>query len=258
MDNTIVEQKGRVALIRLNRPDKLNALSTDLFTELNAAIDEAEKNDDTGAIVIIGVGRAFAVGVDISEIVQLSAHAADSPELKALGNMWERTFHCEKPTIAAVGGVALGGGCELAMMCDMIIAVDNAKFAQPEINLGIIPGIGGTQRLTRAIGKAKAMEMILTGRMMDAVSAEAAGLITRLVAADKLEAEALNLAAAIAAQSLPIVRAAKKAVNAAFNTTLESGLQVERRLFHATADYVDRHEGLSAFLEKRKPVFKHE
>ena len=258
MNNIIVEQKGRVALMRLNRPDKLNALSTALFTELSAAIDEAEKNNNTGAIVIIGVGRAFAAGVDISEIVQLSAHAADSPELKALGNLWDRTARCEKPTIAAVSGVALGGGCELAMMCDMIIAADNAQFAQPEINLGVIPGIGGTQRLTRAIGKAKAMEMILTGRMMNAASAASAGLITRLVAADKLEEEALNLAAAIAALSLPIVRAAKQAVNAAFNTTLEDGLQVERRIFHATADYADRHEGLSAFLEKRKPVFKHE
>ena len=211
-----------------------------------------------GRLSSSALGGRLPSGVDVSEIAQLSNHAVDSPELKALGDMWERASRCEKPIIAAVGGVALGGGCELAMMCDMIIAADNAKFAQPEINLGIIPGIGGTQRLTRAIGKAKAMEMILVGRMMDAVSAEAAGLITRLVAADKLEAEALNLAAAIATQSLPIVRAAKKAVNAAFNTTLEGGLQVERRLFHATADYADRHEGLSAFLEKRKPVFKHE
>ena len=255
MDNIIVEQIKRVTIIRLNRPDKLNALSAGLFQELNTALDKAEGDDTTGAIVIIGVGRAFAAGVDIKEITELSAHAADSEELKSLGKMWERISLCQKPVIAAVGGLALGGGCELAMMCDMIVAADNAKFAQPEINLGVIPGIGGTQRLTRAIGKAKAMEMILTGRVMDAREADNAGLITRLVAADVLEAEALELADAVSSQSLPVVRLAKQAVNASYNTTLNEGLALERRLFHATAEFADRQEGTQAFLEKRKPRF---
>ena len=249
-ENIIVDKQGRVGIIRLNRPQALNALNMALKAELGLAIDAFEADDGIGCMLITGSEKAFAAGADIKEM-------ADKSFIEAfLGNFagtWDRASRARKPIVAAVAGFALGGGCELAMQCDIIIAADNAKFGQPEIKLGVIPGIGGTQRLTRAIGKAKAMEMNLTGRMMDAKEAEAAGLVARVVPADKLLEEALRVADTIATMSLPSVLAAKEAVNAAFETTLAQGVAFERRLFHSLFATADQKEGMRAFIEKRKP-----
>lgn len=256
MENILVERYERVTLIRLNRPEKLNALSSELFTELNPALDEAERDDGVGAIVIIGSGRAFAAGADIVEMTGLADYSAVA-DSDFITGLWERIPGCRKPTIAAVNGFALGGGCELAMMCDFILAAASAKFSQPEIKLGTIPGAGGTQRLTHLVGKAKAMELCLTGRMMDAAEAERAGLVARVVADDQLEADALETAAVIASYSLPVVRIAKESINAALEMPLAAGLRHERRLFHSTFALADRREGMTAFVEKRDADFKH-
>lgn len=247
-------QHGKVALIRLNRPDKLNALSSALFADLNAALATAEADDGTSVIVLTGNGKAFAAGADIAE---MAAHAtyADVEKIDFISNGWEDIARCRKPIIAAVNGYALGGGCELAMMCDIILAADNAQFAQPEVKLAIPPGIGGTQRLPRAIGKYKAMELCLTGRMLPADEAERIGLVARVFPAADLVDEAMAMATTIAGYSLPVLRAIKNAVNAAGETTLAQGVAYERRHFHACFALDDRREGMQAFLEKRKPQF---
>jgi len=251
--NIIVETKGRVGIIQLNRPQALNALNRALITELIQAIDGFEAGDGVGCMLITGNDKAFAAGADIKEM-------ADKTFIEAyLGNFcadWDRAAHARKPIVAAVAGFALGGGCELALQCDLIIAADNAKFGQPEIKLGVIPGIGGTQRLTRAVGKAKAMDLILTGRMMDAAEAERAGLVARVVPAASLMEEALKLADTIATMSLPSVLAGKEAVNAAFETSLAEGARFERRIFHSLFATHDQKEGMKAFVEKRKPEWK--
>ena len=252
-ENIIVETKGRVGIIRLNRPQALNALNRALVTELFQAIDAYEADDAIGCMLLTGSDKAFAAGADIKEM-------ADKTFIEAyLGNFcadWHRAAHARKPIVAAVAGFALGGGCELAMQCDLIIAADTAKFGQPEIKLGVIPGIGGTQRLTRAVGKAKAMDMILTGRMMDAAEAEKSGLVARVVPAASLMDEAIKLADTIANMSLPSVLAAKEAVNTAFETSLAEGTRFERRIFHSLFATHDQKEGMKAFVEKRKPDWK--
>ena len=256
MADVLVKKTGRVCRIKLNRPTKLNALSSDLFTALNRALARAEADADIGAIIIGGDSRAFAAGSDITEMRNLPDFAAVA-ERDFVTGLWEMLPLCRKPTIAAVSGYALGGGCELAMMCDIILAADTAKFAQPEINLGTMPGAGGTQRMARAIGKAKTMELCLTGRMMDAAEAERAGLVSRVVLAADLEKEAMAVAQKIAAMSLPVVRLIKESVNVAFETGLAHGIRHERRLFHSTFALQDRREGMRAFVEKRKPKFRH-
>ncbi len=250
-EHIIVEKKGAVGLLRLNRPKMLNALSFGVFKEIAAAIDDLEADDAIGCIVITGNEKAFAAGADIKEMQPKGFIDMFREDFKAIGG--DRVATCRKPTIAAVAGYALGGGCELAMMCDFIIAADTAKFGQPEITLGTIPGIGGTQRLTRAIGKAKAMDLCLTGRMMDVNEAERSGLVSRIVPADKLMDEALAAADKIAAMSRPAAEMAKLAVNRAFETPLAEGMNVERDLFHATFALEDRAEGMAAFIDKRKP-----
>jgi enoyl-CoA hydratase len=249
----IVETTGRVGVIRLNRPNALNALNTAMIAEIAAAVDAFEADANIGCMVVTGSDKAFAAGADIKEM-------ADKTYMEAfMGNFaatWDRVAHARKPVIAAVAGFALGGGCELAMQCDFIIAADNAKFGQPEIKLGIIPGIGGTQRLTRAVGKAKAMDLILTGRMMDAAEAERAGLVARIVPAADLIAEAMKAAASIAAMSLPSVMVAKEAVNRAFEVSLAEGVQFERRVFHSLFATEDQKEGMAAFVEKRPAKFR--
>src|SRR5947209_235239 len=250
----IVESKGAVGIITLNRPKMLNALSFGVFREIAAAIEDLEADDKVGCILITGSEKAFAAGADIKEMQPKGFIDMFSSDFAAVGG--DRVARCRKPTIAAVSGYALGGGCELAMMCDIIIAADTAKFGQPEITLGTIPGIGGTQRLTRAVGKSKAMDLCLTGRMMDASEAERSGLVSRVVPADKLMGEALGMAEKIAALSQPAVAMAKEAVNRAFETPLAEGLAVERDLFHATFALEDRAEGMAAFIEKRKPLNK--
>jgi enoyl-CoA hydratase len=251
--NIIVETKGRVGVIRLNRPQALNALNRALAAELGQAIDAFEANDKIGCLLITGNEKAFAAGADIKEM-------ADMTFIEAfLGNFvstWDRVARTRKPVVAAVAGFALGGGCELAMQCDLIIAADSAKFGQPEIKLGVIPGIGGTQRLTRAVGKAKAMDLILTGRMMDAAEAESAGLVARVVPAANLMEEAMKVADTIATMSLPSVLAAKEAVNRAFESSLAEGVMFERRIFHSLFATDDQKEGMKAFIEKRKPQWK--
>jgi enoyl-CoA hydratase len=251
--NILTETKGRVGIIRLNRPAALNALNMALKAELSDAIDAYEADDAIGCLLITGNEKAFAAGADIKEM-------ADKSFIEAyLGNFagtWDRAAHARKPIVAAVAGFALGGGCELAMQCDVVIAADSAKFGQPEIKLAVIPGIGGTQRLTRAIGKAKAMELILTGRLMDAAEAERAGLVARVVPADKLMEEAMKVADTIANMSLPSVLAAKEAVNRAFESSLAEGVLFERRIFHALFATQDQKEGMKAFVEKRKPAWK--
>ncbi len=251
--NIIVETKGRVGIIRLNRPQQLNALNAALKSELGRAIDELDADPNIGCILITGNEKAFAAGADIKEM-------ADKTFIEAyLGNFagtWDRAARARKPIVAAVAGFALGGGCELAMQCDVVIAADNAKFGQPEIKLGVIPGIGGTQRLTRAIGKAKAMELILTGRIMDAAEAEKSGLIARVVPAATLMEEAVKVADTIANMSLPSVLAAKEAVNRAFESGLSEGVIFERRIFHSLFATEDQKEGMRAFIEKRKPEWK--
>ena len=253
--NILVETRGAVALITLNRPQALNALCDALIRELGAALDGFEQDAAIGAIVLTGSEKAFAAGADIKEMAGKTFVECYIEDF--ITNGWERITTCRKPIIAAVAGFALGGGCEVAMMCDTILAAESAKFGQPEITLAIIPGSGGTQRLTRAVGKAKAMEMILSGRLIDAVEAERCGLVSRVVANDKLLEEALKLADKIAAQSRPAVLAAKEAVNRAFESSLAEGVRFERRLFHALFSTEDQKEGMAAFVEKRKPQFKH-
>jgi enoyl-CoA hydratase len=253
-EHIIVESKGAVGIVRLNRPKMLNALSFGVFREIAAAIDDLEADDAIGCIVITGSDKAFAAGADIKEMQPKTFIDMFSSDFAAIGG--DRVAKCRKPTIAAVAGYALGGGCELAMMCDIIIAADTAKFGQPEITLGTIPGIGGTQRLTRAIGKSKAMDLCLTGRMMDAAEAERSGLVSRVVPADRLMDEVTEAAEKIASMSRPAAAMAKEAVNRAFETTLTEGLNVERNLFHATFALEDRAEGMAAFIEKRKPANK--
>ncbi len=253
-EHIIVEQKGAVGIIRLNRPKMLNALSFGVFREIATAVDDLEADDKIGCIVITGNEKAFAAGADIKEMQPKRFIDMFNEDFKAIGG--DRVATCTKPTIAAVSGYALGGGCELAMMCDFIIASDTAKFGQPEITLGTIPGIGGTQRLTRAIGKAKAMDLCLTGRMMDVNEAERSGLVSRIVPVDKLMDEAIAAAEKIASMSRPAAAMAKSAVNRALETPLAEGMNVERDLFHATFALEDRSEGMAAFIEKRKPVNK--
>lgn len=251
--NILVEVEGRVGLIRLNRPKALNALNDDLMNELGVALQAFDADDAIGCIVLTGSEKAFAAGADISAMANYSY--MDAYKGDYITRNWETISRIRKPVIAAVAGFALGGGCELAMMCDFIIAADNAKFGQPEIKLGIIPGAGGTQRLPRAVSKAKAMDMCLTARMMDAAEAERAGLVSRIVAPEKLLEEAMAAAAVIAGMSLPIVMMAKESVNRAYETTLAEGVQFERRLFHATFATEDQKEGMKAFMEKRSPTF---
>jgi enoyl-CoA hydratase len=254
-ETIIIERRGRVGIVRLNRPQALNALNATLRNELLGAVEAFDADADVGCILINGSDKAFAAGADIKEMADKSYidifradYAAD----------YERLTRVRKPVIAAVAGFALGGGCELAMMCDFIIAADNAKFGQPEIKLGIIPGIGGTQRLARAVGKAKAMDLILTGRMMDAAEAERSGLVARVVPAASLMEEAIKVAETIAAMSQPSLLAAKEAVNRSFETSLAEGVRFERRVFHALFATKDRKEGMAAFIEKRPPRFMNE
>jgi enoyl-CoA hydratase len=253
--NILVETRGRVGLLTLNRPKALNALNDQLMDELGAALLACDGDDGIGAIVITGSDKAFAAGADIGAMKGWSY--MDVFKSEYISRNWETLRRIRKPVIAAVGGYALGGGCELAMMCDIIIAADNAKFGQPEIKLGIIPGAGGTQRLPRAVGKAKAMDLVLSARMMDAAEAERAGLVSRVVAADKLLEEALAAATAIAAQSLPALMMAKEAINRAYESPLNEGMLFERRLFHSLFATSDQKEGMAAFVEKRPAQFKH-
>lgn len=251
--NTItVEKKGRVGLITLNRPEALNALNLEMLTEIVAAASEMDADTGIGAIVLTGSAKAFAAGADIKEMLSKDyqdMYASDWFE------GWSRFTAVRTPIIAAVSGFALGGGCEVVMMCDIVIAGENAKFGQPEIKLGVIPGMGGSQRLTRAIGKAKAMEMILTGRVMHAEEAERAGLVSRVVPTESVLEEAMAVGDTIGSMSLPIAMMAKEAVNAAFETMLENGIRFERRVFHATFATDDQKEGMNAFVEKRDPKF---
>lgn len=253
-ENILVETRGHVGLITLNRPQALNALSSGLVDDLGRALDGFEDDDGVRAIVITGSEKAFAAGADIKEMADKSFVDCYVGEFITKG--WERVTTCRKPIIAAVAGYALGGGCEVAMMCDTIIAADNAKFGQPEITLGVIPGAGGTQRLTRAVGKAKAMDMILTGRQMDAAEAERVGLVSRVVSVDSLLEETLKAAERIADMSLPVSMMAKESVNRAFESSLAEGIRFERRMFHATFALEDQKEGMAAFVEKRQPSFK--
>ena len=251
-ENVIVEKRGRVGLVTLNRPKALNALSDALIADLNQALDALDSDDEVGCIVLTGSEKAFAAGADIKEMSEKDFMAAFR------GNFiesWQRVTLARKPVIAAVSGYALGGGCEMAMMCDFIIAAENARFGQPEITIGTIPGSGGTQRLTRFVGKSKAMEMCLTGRMMDAQEAERSGLVSRVVPTAELLDEAMKVADRIASMSLPMVMMAKEAVNRAYETTLAEGILFERRLFHSTFGTEDRKEGMAAFVEKRQPDF---
>jgi enoyl-CoA hydratase len=252
-ETILTETRGRVGLITLHRPKALNALNATVMREVTAALADFDADDGIGCMVLTGSEKAFAAGADIKEM-----HDLDHLDifLKRWFSGWERMTAIRKPIIAAVAGYALGGGCELAMMCDFIIAADNARFGQPEIKLGVIPGIGGTQRLTRAIGKAKAMEMILTGRAMDAAEAERAGLVARIVPAGELLAEAIKTGEAIASMSLPSVMLAKEAINRAYETGLGEGVRFERRAFQLAFATADRQEGMAAFVEKRAPDFK--
>lgn len=249
------ETRGRVGLLTLNRPKALNALNDQLMDQLGAGLLAFDANDDIGCIVITGSEKAFAAGADIGAMKDWSY--MDVYKTEYITRNWETIRRIRKPVIAAVAGYALGGGCELAMMCDFILAADTAKFGQPEIKLGVIPGSGGTQRLPRAVGKAKAMEMVLTGRMMDAVEAERAGLVSRIVAADRLLEDAIETATVIAAMSLPAAMMAKESVNRAYESSLSEGVLFERRVFHSCFSMDDQKEGMAAFVEKRKPVFKH-
>jgi enoyl-CoA hydratase len=250
----IVETRGRVGIVRLNRPQALNALNSMLKDELLAAAESFDADAAIGCILIAGSDKAFAAGADIKEMADKSYFDLFSADFTA---DYERLTRVRKPIIAAVAGFALGGGCEVAMMCDFIIAADTAKFGQPEIKLGVIPGMGGTQRLTRAVGKAKAMDLILTGRMMDAVEAERCGLVARVVPAASLMEEALKAAETIAAMSLPAVQTAKEAVNRSLEIPLAEGLRFERRVFHALFATADQKEGMAAFIEKRPAKFTH-
>ncbi len=253
-ETIVVDRQDRVATITLNRPDALNALNAQVMKEVTTAAAELDADDGIGAIILTGSAKAFAAGADIKEMSSLSFADVFSDDYFA---GWGTFAAVRTPTIAAVAGYALGGGCELAMMCDLLIAADTAKFGQPEIKLGVLPGMGGSQRLTRAIGKAKAMDLILTGRNMDAAEAEHSGLVSRVVPADELQREAQAVAATIAAMSLSAVRMAKEAVNRAFESPLSEGLLHERRLFHSAFATDDQTEGMAAFIEKRTPNFTH-
>ena len=252
--NIEVETHDKVGLIRLNRPQALNALNAALIDELGQALDGFEGDNNIGCIIITGSPKAFAAGADIKE---MQAKTFADAYLGDFIASWERVSRTRKPIVAAVAGFALGGGCELAMMCDIIIAADNAKFGQPEIKLGVMPGVGGTQRLTRFVGKAKAMDMCLTGRIMDAAEAERSGLVTRVVPADRLIDEALRTAQTIASMSRPVVMMTKESINRAYETTLAEGIRFERRVFHSMFALEDQKEGMTAFVEKRSPAFKH-
>src|SRR6266853_1574979 len=252
--NILLERRSAVGIVTLNRPQALNALNAALIAEVGTAFDDLEGDPAIGAIVLTGSDKAFAAGADIKEMADKTYMQAYQEDFITRG--WERVAQCRKPVVAAVAGVALGGGCEIAMMCDIVIASENARFGQPEINLGTMPGAGGTQRLARFVGKAKAMDLCLTGRMMDAAEAERAGLVSRVVAPEKLLEEALGAASAICAYSLPIAMMVKEAVNRAFETTLAEGERFERRLFHSTFATEDQKEGMAAFIGKRKPAFK--
>ncbi len=251
----LTDTRGPVGLITLNRPDALNALNKQLMDELSQALDGYEADDAIGCVVITGSVKAFAAGADIKEMQPKSYMDAYKEDFITAN--WERVTRCRKPVIAAVNGYALGGGCELAMMCDFILAGDGAKFGQPEINLGVIPGSGGTQRLTRFVGKSKAMEMVLTARMMDAEEAERSGLVSRIIPSDDLVEEALKVATRIAELSRPSVMMAKEAVNKSYESMMREGVMFERRLFHSLFATDDQSEGMAAFAEKRKPKFTH-
>jgi enoyl-CoA hydratase len=250
----LIEHHGAVGLIRLNRPQALNALNSELLGELAHALDAMEADSSIHVMVLTGADKAFAAGADIKEMAPKSY--MDTYLSDMFTGMAERTARCRKPIIAAVAGFALGGGCELAMMCDYIVAADNAKFGQPEINLGVMPGMGGTQRLTRLIGRAKAMDMCLTGRMMDAVEAERAGLVARIFPLAELVVEAIKIATIIAEKSLPIAMMTKETVHRADEMSLSEGVRFERRLFHAMFATDDQKEGMNAFIDKRKPAFQ--
>jgi enoyl-CoA hydratase len=252
-ETILVETQGQAGLIRINRPDALNALNSTVIREITLALDAFERDDTIGAVVLTGSEKAFAAGADVKEMRDL---AFPSAYLDDFISAWDAIPLHRKPLIAAVSGFALGGGCELAMMCDFILASDTAKFGQPEIRLGIMPGAGGSQRLTRAVGKAKAMEMCLTGRMMDAAEAERAGLVSRIVPVAELVADAIKTAQTIAGFSRQSVLMTKESVNRAFETTLAEGIRFERRLFQSLFATEDQKEGMSAFIEKRPPVFK--
>lgn len=250
----VVETRGKVGLVRLDRPKQLNALNDALVDEIGCALAGFEADENIGAIVITGSEKAFAAGADIAAMKDFSF--MDAYKGDYITRNWERVQACRKPIIAAVAGYALGGGCELAMMCDMIIAAETAQFGQPEIKLGVLPGAGGTQRLPRAVGKAKAMDLCLTGRMMDAVEAERAGLVSRVVAADRLLDEALAAAQRIAGYSLPVVLMIKESINRAYQGSLAEGLLFERRAFHSSFALLDQKEGMAAFVEKRAAKFQ--
>ena len=252
-ETVLFEKRGKVGLIALNRPQALNALNMQLISELNQVLDACEADEGIGAMVLTGSEKAFAAGADIKEMKDKSFADVAMNDFIA---PWERLSRCRKPVIAAVSGYALGGGCELAMMCDIIIASDTARFGQPEITLGVIPGSGGTQRLTRAVGKSKAMDLCLTGRQMDASEAERSGLVSRVVPSADLLAEAMKAAEKIASLSLPAAMMAKEAVNRAFETTLGEGIRFERRVFQSLFATEDQKEGMAAFAEKRKANFK--
>jgi len=253
-ETILVDREEAVGIITLNRPEALNALNSQLMNELTEALDAFEADEAIGCIVLTGSKKAFAAGADIKEMQPKSYMDVYAEDFITAN--WERVTRCRKPVIAAVSGYALGGGCELAMMCDFILAADNAKFGQPEITLGVMPGAGGTQRLTRFIGKSKAMEMCLSGRMMDAEEAERSGLVSRIVPADELKDEAVRVAKKIAEMSRPIAMMTKETVNRSYETTLSEGVRFERRLFHSMFATEDKNEGMTAFIEKRKPHFK--
>ncbi len=253
-ETILVERDGRIGTIALNRPQALNALNTQVMSEVTSAATAFDDDSEIGAIIVTGSAKAFAAGAAIKEMSRLSFSDAFGSDFFGT---WGRFAAVRTPTIAAVAGHALGGGCELAMMCDLLIAADTAKFGQPEIKLGVLPGMGGSQRLTRAIGKAKAMDLILTGRTIDAAEAERAGLVSRVVPADDLLAEAKAIATTISQMSLSATRMAKEAVNRAFESTLAEGILYERRLFHSTFGTDDQSEGMAAFIEKRAPNFTH-
>ncbi|ERV84203.1 hypothetical protein Q095_05864 [Pseudomonas aeruginosa PS50] len=253
--SVIVEVRGRVGLIKINRPDVLNALNDDIVDGISDAVSLFESNDEVGCIVITGDDKAFAAGADVGFMKSFDYMHAYKTNF--ISRNWERLANSRKPVVGAVAGFALGGGCELAMMCDIIIAAENAKFGQPEVKLGIPPGAGGTQRLTRAIGKAKAMDLCLTARMMDAFEAEKSGLVARVVPLEHLLDEAISAAQTIASFSLPVTMMIKESVNRAFETSLAEGLLFERRIFHSAFGLEDQKEGMSAFLSKRKAVFQH-
>ncbi|VVM96087.1 putative enoyl-CoA hydratase echA8 [Pseudomonas fluorescens] len=252
-ETILLEIHGKVGLITLNRPQALNALNAQIIAEINQALDQLEQDPQIGCVVLTGSAKAFAAGADIKEMAELSY-----PQiyLDDLFSESDRIANRRKPIIAAVSGFALGGGCELAMMCDFILAADNAKFGQPEVNLGVLPGMGGTQRLTRAVGKAKAMELCLSGRLMGAEEAERAGLVARVIPQAELLEEALKVAASIAAKSIPISMMVKESVNRAFEVTLSEGVRFERRVFHAAFATHDQKEGMAAFIGKREAQFK--